>query len=98
MFTLVGQPNPPWGSGTPGYRVATGIRAGVPGTQKGPLMADPNWVVVERFHGQMRRVTLLDEEFQVIVTHDRGLAPADVPSDEVQIMRAVELAEMAHTA
>jgi hypothetical protein len=61
-------------------------------------MADPNWVVVERLYGQMRRVTLLDEEFDVISTHDRGLAPADVPSDEVQIMRAVELAEMAHTA
>jgi hypothetical protein len=61
-------------------------------------MADPNWVFVERFRGRMRRVTLLDDEFQVIATHDRGLAPADVESDECQLLRAVELAQLAHSA
>jgi hypothetical protein len=61
-------------------------------------MADPNWVFVERFRGQMRRVTLLDEEFRVIATHDRGLAPAEVASDEVQLLRAVELAQHAYSA
>jgi hypothetical protein len=61
-------------------------------------MADPNWVFVERFGGRMRRVTILDDEFQVIATHDRGLAPADVESDECQLLRAVELAQLAHSA
>jgi hypothetical protein len=54
-------------------------------------MAEPNWVFVERIQGRMRRVTLLDENFEVIATHDRGTAPAEVASDECQLMRAVEL-------
>jgi hypothetical protein len=60
-------------------------------------MADPNWVFVERFRGRMRRVTLLDDEFQVIATHDRHLAPAEVESDECQLLRAVELLQLAHS-
>jgi hypothetical protein len=58
-------------------------------------MADPNWVFVERFKGRMRRVTLLDDNFEVIATHDRGIGPADAESDECQLLRAVELEEMA---
>jgi hypothetical protein len=58
-------------------------------------MADPNWVFVERFRGRMRRVTLLDDNFDVIATHDRGIGPADAESDECQLLRAVELERIA---
>ncbi|HWI73836.1 MAG TPA: hypothetical protein VNT55_17885 [Baekduia sp.] len=58
-------------------------------------MADPNWVFVERFRGRMRRVTLLDDNFEVIATHDRGIGPADAESDECQLLRAVELERIA---
>jgi len=58
-------------------------------------MADPNWVFVERFQGRMRRVTLLDDNFEVIATHDRGIASADLVSDECQLLRAVELEDAA---
>lgn len=58
-------------------------------------MADPNWVFVERFQGRMRRVTLLDDNFEVIATHDRGIASADAVSDECQLLRAVELEQAA---
>jgi hypothetical protein len=61
-------------------------------------MADPNWVFVERFRGRMRRVTLLDDELNVIATHDRGIGPADAPSDDCQLLRAVELERLAQTA
>lgn len=54
-------------------------------------MADPNWVFVERFQGRMRRVTLLDDNFEVIATHDRGIAAAELESDECELLRAVEL-------
>ncbi len=54
-------------------------------------MAETNWVFVERFRGRMRRVTLLNDEFEVISTHDRGLGPVDVEPDECQLLRAVEL-------
>jgi hypothetical protein len=61
-------------------------------------MADPNWVFVERFGGRMRRITLFDDEFQVVATHDRGLAPAEVESDECQLLRAVELEQLVQSA
>jgi hypothetical protein len=61
-------------------------------------MADTNWVFVERFGGRMRRVTLLDDELNVIATHDRGIGPADEPSDDCQLLRAVELERLAQTA
>ncbi|MET0603869.1 MAG: hypothetical protein ABW167_17930 [Baekduia sp.] len=54
-------------------------------------MAETNWVFVERFRGRMRRVTLLNDEFEVISTHDRGLGPDDAEPDECQLLRAVEL-------
>jgi hypothetical protein len=54
-------------------------------------VAETNWVFVERFRGRMRRVTLLNDEFEVISTHDRGIAPGDVEPDECQLLRAVEL-------
>ncbi len=54
-------------------------------------MADPNWVFVERVQGRMRRVTLLDDDFEVIATHDRGIAAADAISDDCQLLRAVAL-------
>jgi hypothetical protein len=53
-------------------------------------MADPNWLLVERFRGRMRRVTLLDDELNVISTHDREEL-GDVEPDECQLLRAVEL-------
>jgi hypothetical protein len=58
-------------------------------------MVDPNWVLVERFEGRMRRVTLLDDNFDVIATHDRGIGPPDAESDECQLLRAVELERIA---
>lgn len=58
-------------------------------------MANANWVFVERLHGRMRRVTLLDDNFEVISTHDRGIGPVDVESDECQLLRAVELERIA---
>jgi hypothetical protein len=61
-------------------------------------MADPNWLFVERFGGRMRRVTVLDEHLNVIATHDRDIAPADAPSDECQLVRAVELERVAQIA
>ena len=61
-------------------------------------MADPNWVFVERLAGRMRRVTLLDDDLNVIATHDRGIGPADAESDECQLLRAVELERLAQTA
>ncbi len=54
-------------------------------------MAENNWVFVERFRGRMRRVTLLDDEFEVISTHDRGARPGEGEPDECQLLRAVEL-------
>jgi hypothetical protein len=56
-------------------------------------MADPDWVFVERLHGRMRRVTFFDENFEVITTHDRGIASGDTESDECVLMRAVTLEE-----
>jgi hypothetical protein len=53
-------------------------------------MANPNWLLVERFRGRMRRVTLLDDDLNVISTHDRGDLD-DVEPDECQLLRAVEL-------
>ena len=58
-------------------------------------MAEPNWVFVERVQGRLRRVTLLDDDFEVISTHDRGIAAAEAVSDECQLMRAVELERFA---
>jgi hypothetical protein len=43
----------------------------------------------------MRRVTLLDDNFDVIATHDRGIGPSDAESDECQLLRAVELERIA---
>jgi hypothetical protein len=54
-------------------------------------VAETNWVFVERFRGRMRRVTLLDDEFEVISTHDRGVGPSEGEPDECQLLRAVEL-------
>jgi hypothetical protein len=60
-------------------------------TAKESTMADSNWVFVERFRGRMRRVTLLNDEFEVISTHDRDIGSADAEPDECQLLRAVEL-------
>ena len=65
---------------------------------KGPSVADPNWLFVERFRGRMRRVTLLDSELNVIATHDRGIGPADAESDDCELLRAVELERLSQTA
>ena len=47
----------------------------------------------------MRRVTLLDEEFRVIVTYcTGGLAPAEVVSEECQLLRTAELVQLAQLA
>ena len=54
-------------------------------------MAETNWVFVERFRGRTRRVTLLNEEFEVISMHDRGTGTGDGEPDECQLLRAVEL-------
>jgi hypothetical protein len=54
-------------------------------------VAESNWVFVERCRGRMRRVTLLNDEFEVISTHDRELGPVDAEPDECQLLRAVEL-------
>jgi hypothetical protein len=54
-------------------------------------VAESNWVFVERFRGRMRRVTLLNDEFEIISTHDRGSDFLDGEPDECQLLRAVEL-------
>jgi hypothetical protein len=59
-------------------------------------MAEDNWMFVERFGGRLRRVTVLDERFHVIATHDRGPLPGAAPSkedvpDECQLLKAVQL-------
>jgi hypothetical protein len=59
------------------------------------VMAEDNWVFVERFRGSLRRVTVLDERFHVVATHDRGPLP-DAPRsenvpDECQLLKAVAL-------
>ncbi|HWH94551.1 MAG TPA: hypothetical protein VNT03_11880 [Baekduia sp.] len=61
-------------------------------------MTNPNWVFVERFQGRMRRVTVLDDNFEVIATHDRGIGPADAVPDDCQLLRAVELEQIARSA
>jgi hypothetical protein len=58
-------------------------------------MANPDWVFVERWQGRVRRVTLLDDNLQVIATHDRGIGTADAESDDCQLLRAVELERLA---
>lgn len=65
--------------------------AGASRTVKGPSVADSNWVFVERSRGRMRRVTLLNDEFEIISTHDRGSDLAEGEPDECQLLRAVEL-------
>jgi hypothetical protein len=54
-------------------------------------MADDNWVFVERFGGQTSRVTVLDETFHVIATHERPDRPPQGVPDECQLLRAVTL-------
>jgi hypothetical protein len=54
-------------------------------------MAEDNWVFVERFGGTMRRVTVLDDAFHVIATHERPDAPSEGVPDECQLLRAVAL-------
>ena len=61
-------------------------------------MAEPNWVFVERLQGRMRRVTLLDDNFEVITTHDREIAAPDAESDECVLMRAVTLESVLRAA
>jgi hypothetical protein len=57
-------------------------------------MAEPQWVYLERFRGNLRRVTLLDDDLNVISTHDRG-DPTDLEPDDCQLLRAVELVRTA---
>jgi hypothetical protein len=54
-------------------------------------VAETNWVFVERSRGRMRRVTLLNDEFEVISMHDREPDGIDGEPDECQLLRAVEL-------
>jgi hypothetical protein len=54
-------------------------------------VAETNWVFVERSRGRMRRVTLLNDEFEVISTQERGTGPDEAEPDEFQLLRAVEL-------
>jgi hypothetical protein len=54
-------------------------------------MAEDSWVFVERFGGQTRRVTVLDETLHVIAMHERpGAPPVGVP-DECELLRAGSL-------
>lgn len=57
-------------------------------------MAEPGWLFVERVQGRMRRVTVLDDNFEVLVTHDRGIASADIESDDCALLRAVALEDL----
>jgi hypothetical protein len=54
-------------------------------------MVDDSWVLVERFDGQMRRVTVLDGGLHVIATHERPGVEVTGAPDECQLLRAVEL-------
>jgi hypothetical protein len=54
-------------------------------------MADQTWVYVERSKGRVRRVTVLDDNLEVIAMHDRGSAGFSEEPDDCQLLRAVEL-------
>lgn len=54
-------------------------------------MAEDSWVFVERFGGQMRRITVLDEAFHVVAMHERADAPPNGVPDECQLLRAATL-------
>lgn len=59
-------------------------------------MSEESWVFVERFAGQLRRVTVLDDRFHVIATHERAQQsgvpdPVDGLPDDCQLLKAVAL-------
>jgi hypothetical protein len=55
-------------------------------------MADQTWVYVERSKGRVRRVTVLDDNLEVIAMHDRGpMVGSNDEPDDCQLLRAVEL-------
>ena len=54
-------------------------------------MAEDNWVFVERFGGQARRVTVLDDAFRVVATHERADAPPEGVPDDCQLLRSTTL-------
>ncbi|HMJ33880.1 MAG TPA: hypothetical protein VK501_08180 [Baekduia sp.] len=54
-------------------------------------MTEDNWVFVERFGGQMRRVTVLDATLHVVAMHERPDAPPEGVPDECELLRAVSL-------
>lgn len=54
-------------------------------------MAEPHWVYLERHAGRVRRVTLLDDDLQVIATHLRDGGPEPFEPDDCQLLRAVAL-------
>jgi hypothetical protein len=57
------------------------------------MMADTDWVYVERVGGRVRRITVLDDELRVISTHTREGAPDEDAGGQIdgQLMRTVEL-------
>jgi hypothetical protein len=54
-------------------------------------MTEDSWVFVERFGGQTRRVTVLDETLRVIAMHERPDAPPVGVPDECELLRAGSL-------
>jgi hypothetical protein len=58
---------------------------------KGAVVAEVRWVLVERFQGEMRRVTALDDELGVVTTHEHDDLGPDCEPDEFQLLCAVEL-------
>jgi hypothetical protein len=58
-------------------------------------MAETHWLYLERHGGQVRRVTLLDDELRVIATHVRDAEAGPFACDDCQLVRAVAFEEMA---
>ena len=54
-------------------------------------MAEDSWVFVERFAGETRRVTVLDEAFRVVATHERPDLPPQGAPDDCRLLRAAAL-------
>jgi hypothetical protein len=54
-------------------------------------MAEDSWVFVERFGGETRRVTVLDEAFRVVATHERPDAPPEGAPDDCRLVRTAAL-------
>jgi hypothetical protein len=57
------------------------------------MMAEAQWLYLERRAGRVRRVTLLDDDLRVVAIHERDESSEPFVADDCQLLRAVELAQ-----